>query len=254
MTYPGLSEEQLRSFQERRANLTHSFLASSDIRELITSEKDLIELDGLYGSYVRAIPGNDLLIAEEVNRNHLLALAVAAASLEKGNTLSYKIDTRHLKAASQYLKYRGDRADINVLEQEATLKRTIAGWIGRRLETISRPLGFDYRINIALVGGFAAKEVVVSTLGTAYSLGKPDSEEASSLSEKLKNDPNWTPLLALTLIIFTMLYVPCFVTVISIRQESSWRWAAFSIAFNLFAAYLVCLVIRQGGVLLGLGT
>jgi ferrous iron transport protein B len=104
------------------------------------------------------------------------------------------------------------------------------------------------------VGGFAAKEVVVSTLGTAYSLGKSDSEEAGSLSEKLKNDPNWTPLLALTLIIFTMLYVPCFVTVISIRRESSWRWAVFSIAFNLFAAYLVCLVIRQGGVLLGLGT
>ena len=53
--------------------------------------------------------------------------------------------------------------------------------------------------------------------------------------------------------IFTMLYVPCFVTVISIRKESSWKWAGFSIVFNLIIAYLVALVIRAIGSVLGLG-
>jgi ferrous iron transport protein B len=114
-------------------------------------------------------------------------------------------------------------------------------------------LGFDYRINIALVGGFAAKEVVVSTLGTAYSLGEIDLDEPSSLSERLKNNPGWNPLLAFTLIIFTMLYVPCIVTVIMIQKESSWSWAGFSVAFNLVVAYLVALVISKGGTALGLG-
>ena len=143
--------------------------------------------------------------------------------------------------------------DIDIQEQQTTLKKTIAGRIGQGLEIITRPLGFDYRINIALVGGFAAKEVVISTLGTAYSLGEVDPDETGSLSKRLRNDSNWNPLQAFTLIIFTMLYVPCFVTVIMIRRESSWRWAGFSIVFNLVVAYLIALVIRQVGAALGLG-
>jgi ferrous iron transport protein B len=143
--------------------------------------------------------------------------------------------------------------DNDMSEQQARLKGTVAGWMGQGLEAVTGPLGFDYRTNIALVGGFAAKEVVVSTLGTAYSLGDVDPGEAGSLSERLKNETNWNPLLAFTLIIFTMLYVPCFVTVIMIRRESSLKWAGFSIGFNLIVAYIVALVIRQVGLLLGLG-
>ncbi|MBU4426632.1 MAG: ferrous iron transport protein B, partial [Proteobacteria bacterium] len=156
-------------------------------------------------------------------------------------------------AASRYISYKRDMTYIDVQEQQSALKGTLAGWLGQRLETITRPLGFDYRTNIALVGGFAAKEVVISTLGTAYSLGDVDPDEAGSLSERLRNNPDWNPLLAFTLIIFTMLYVPCIVTVIMIRRESSWKWAGFSIAFNLVAAYFVALVISQVGAALGLG-
>ena len=254
MTFPGLSEKQAGSFQDRRAELTDSLLSSADVREIITDGKDLAELERIYSAYAQKPPGGDAPHAEELEKNPLRALALAATSLETGSALSDRFDTTHLKAASQYLIYRDKLLETNRLEQEAALKRTIAGWLGRRLETITRPLGFDYRINIALVGGFAAKEVVVSTLGTAYSLGESDSEEASSLAERLKQDPTWTPLLAFTLLIFTMLYVPCFVTVISIGRESSWGWAGFSIVFNLFAAYLVSIVIRQGGLVLGIGT
>lgn len=77
------------------------------------------------------------------------------------------------------------------------------------------------------MGGFAAKEVIISTLGTAYSLSDVEEDEAASLAEKLKKDPAWNPLQAFTLIIFIMLYVPCVATVVSIRKESSWKWAAF---------------------------
>jgi ferrous iron transport protein B len=95
--------------------------------------------------------------------------------------------------------------------------------------------------------------VVVSTLGTAYSLGEVGPDMSDSISDRLKGDPNWNPLQAFTLIIFTMLYVPCFVTLISIRRESSWAWAGFSVCFNLVVAYLVSLAIRQAGTALGLG-
>ncbi|RLB77837.1 MAG: hypothetical protein DRH15_10805, partial [Deltaproteobacteria bacterium] len=63
----------------------------------------------------------------------------------------------------------------------------------------------------------------------------------------------WNPLQAFSFIIFTMLYVPCLATVISIKKETSWRWAAFSISFNLMAAYLITLLIRQVGLVLGIG-
>jgi ferrous iron transport protein B len=70
---------------------------------------------------------------------------------------------------------------------------------------------------------------------------------------RLRNDPNWNRLRAFTFIVFTMLYVPCIATVISIKRESSWKWAGFSIAFNLLAAYFVALMISQLGMVLGLG-
>jgi ferrous iron transport protein B len=95
--------------------------------------------------------------------------------------------------------------------------------------------------------------VIVSTLGTAYSLGELDPEESSSLSQKLRHEPGWNPLVAFTLVIFIMLYVPCFITVISIKRESSWKWACFSMGFNLVAAYLVSLLVYRVGLALGLG-
>ena len=157
------------------------------------------------------------------------------------------------KVAQAYIDYGENIGAIEFEEQQAALKGTIAGRIGWFLEGITRTIGFDYRTNIALVGGFAAKEVVISTLGTAYSLGEVDPEQSGPLSGKLRKDPNWNPLLAFTLIVFTMLYVPCLPTVISIKKESSWRWAGFSIAFNLLAAYSACLLVYQVGLALGLG-
>ena len=174
---------------------------------------------------------------------------ITAAFLDEQHAENRKF----LKTDAQYLAFQNKMTYINTLQQQTALKRTIAGWVGMKLEAITRPLGFEYRTNIALLGGFAAKEVVISTLGTAYSLSDVDEEETAPLADKLKNDPAWNPLQAFTLIIFIMLYVPCVATVVAIRKESSWKWAGFSIFFNLMVAYGVSLIIRQGGALLGLG-
>ncbi|MGD9304168.1 MAG: nucleoside recognition domain-containing protein, partial [Desulfobacterales bacterium] len=136
---------------------------------------------------------------------------------------------------------------------EAALRHSIAGRMGTALETISRWAGFDWRTNIALIGGFAAKEVVVSTLGTAYSLGQVDPEESGSLSDTLAKDPNWTPLMALGLIVFTMFYSPCFVAVICIARESgTWKWGAFAMIFNTALAFVLAVLILQVGTALGI--
>jgi ferrous iron transport protein B len=253
MTFPGPSEEHVRFFADQRKDLTRSFLASPDVGTWLKGENDLADLNGLYDKYTEAAAKNDTASIVQLERQPLFPVVKAAGFLESGNSSKKELAIDHLNAAARYISYKHEMLDVSVQEQQAVLKGTIAGWLGLKLETITRPLGFDYRINIALVGGFAAKEVVVSTLGTAYSLGEVDPNEPTSLSERLKNNPNWNPLLAFTLIIFTMLYVPCVITVIMIQKESSWSWAGFSIAFNLVVAYLVALVISQGGAALGLG-
>ena len=134
----------------------------------------------------------------------------------------------------------------------AELKHSLAGRVGTFLEPITRLAGFDWRTNIALAGGFAAKEVIVSTLGTAYSLGDVDPEQTGPLSQKLSNDPSFTRLTGMSLMVFVLLYAPCFVTVVTLAREASWRWAGFSIAFNTGLAFALAAGIYQLGRILPL--
>lgn len=102
------------------------------------------------------------------------------------------------------------------------------------------------------MGGFAAKEVIVSTLGTAYSLGEADSENTTSLKERLAEDRHWNPIAALAFLAFIMFYSPCFVTVVAIAKEAgSWKWAFFSMGFNTLFAFSLAVGIFQLGALLG---
>ncbi len=138
-------------------------------------------------------------------------------------------------------------AAIDAAEAQDALRVSVAGRVGTALEPVFAPLGFDWRTNIALLGGFAAKEVIVSTLGTAYSLGEVDPENSAGLSAKLLSDPAWNTWTTVSLIAFVLLYAPCFVTVAVIGREIGWRWAAFSVTFNTSLAYVVSMVIHQVG-------
>ena len=134
---------------------------------------------------------------------------------------------------------------IDNAEAEEALKHTYAGRIGTGLESVTSLAGFNWRINIALTGGFAAKEVIVSTLGTGYSLGDVDPENAEPLSTRLAADSAFTKAGALALIIFVMLYAPCFVTVVTMARESSWRWALFSVIGSTALAYGLAVAVFQ---------
>jgi ferrous iron transport protein B len=139
---------------------------------------------------------------------------------------------------------------VTALEHEFAahdLKHSIAGRIGTGLESVTSLAGFDWRTNIALVGGFAAKEVIVSTLGTSYSLGEVDPEETRSLSSRLKADPAFNTWTAVSLIIFTMLYAPCFVTVVTMARETSAKWAAFAMVFNTALGFVIAAAVYQIG-------
>ncbi|SCY63512.1 ferrous iron transport protein B [Desulfoluna spongiiphila] len=136
-------------------------------------------------------------------------------------------------------------SEIDNVESQHALKHSVAGRIGTGMESVTQLAGFDWRTNIALVGGFAAKEVIVSTLGTAYSLGEVDAEESEGLSTRLAADPTWSVATAVALLVFVMLYAPCFVTVVVIARETSWKWATFSVVFNTGFAFVLSVIAYQ---------
>lgn len=131
---------------------------------------------------------------------------------------------------------------------EEKLAYSAAGRLGRLVQPVTEPAGFDWRTDIALLAGIAAKEAVVATMGTAWALGDQDPEDAAPLAERLKSDPSWSKATALSLMLFVLLYSPCFVALVVIRQEAgSWGWVAFSILFNTLLAYVVAVAAYQVG-------
>jgi ferrous iron transport protein B len=166
------------------------------------------------------------------------------------NELSSPSGDQNSSAAAPSLQVR--LSAIDTQEAETALRNSLAGRMGTTLEVVSGAAGFDWRTNIALVGGFAAKEVIVATLGTAYSLGEVSPGDGASLSRTLARSSHWRPLVALSLMVFVMFYAPCFVSVVCIAREAgSWKWGAFSILFNTVLAFGLAAGVFQVGSLLG---
>jgi len=132
-------------------------------------------------------------------------------------------------------------------QEQLRLRYSLAGRLGRGLEPVSQWAGFDWKTNIALIGGVAAKEVIISTLGTAYSMAEADGGKGGSLTQRLARDPSWNRITGISLMIFVLIYSPCFVSVITIIRESSWKWGVFSVGFNTALAFALSVIIFQAG-------
>ncbi|MFW5998031.1 MAG: ferrous iron transport protein B [Desulfovermiculus sp.] len=155
-----------------------------------------------------------------------------------------KADTSELPELKERLQ------DVRTRKNAEQLQATAAGRIGTWLEPVSTWAGFDWKTNIALVGGIAAKEVIVSSLGTAYSLGEQeDGGGAASLSSRLASDPDWNQVKGVSLMVFVLLYAPCFVTLVTMARETSKKWALFSLVLNTVLAFVLAAGVYQLGML-----
>ena len=139
--------------------------------------------------------------------------------------------------------------------QKATVhqKNSYIGLIGETLQPVLSPLGFDWKMSVALMTGMAAKEVVVSTLSVLY-VGEADDEGSPQLDRMLKADcyedgtPVFTPLVALSFMLFVLIYFPCVATVSAIVHESgSWKWGFFVIGYTCVLAWIVSFLFYQIG-------
>ena len=143
-------------------------------------------------------------------------------------------------------------AAIEHAEAEAALEASLMGRIGRGLEPVLRPCGFDWKISTAMIGAFAAKEVFVSQLGIVYSLGQEQDEESTPLREKLQ--ANYTPLQGFCIMLFCLVSAPCMATIaITKRESNSWGWALFQLGGLTVLAFAATTIVYQVGRLLSVG-
>lgn len=156
----------------------------------------------------------------------------------------------------------GESASASEISKEdiaaAQLENSYAGTIGRTLEPVIRPLGFDWKIGVAIVASFAAREVLVSTLSIIYNVGEAGDETSPSLISAIRNSkradgtPVWTPLTALSLMVFFVLAMQCMSTLAIVRREAnSWFWVFFMFGYMTTLAYIMSFITYQGGKFFG---
>jgi len=138
---------------------------------------------------------------------------------------------------------------ILIAKEVERAEKSYIGRIGKFIEPVFKPIGIDWRGSVALVTGFVAKEIVVSTMGVLYAAD--EGEESDALQNALLNS-GMTPLSALSMMIFVLLYLPCLATIGAIiRETGSFKWALFNIAFTTTVAWGMAFIVYQGGRLLG---
>ncbi|MBP2657365.1 MAG: der 3 [Firmicutes bacterium] len=157
--------------------------------------------------------------------------------------------------AIQYWTLDSERkAEVEKLDEEEAAEKlagSYAGRFGHLIEPAIQPLGFDWKMGVSLFAGFTAKEVVVSTMGTLYSMGKVE-DDTTELQTALVEDPAFSPLVAYVLMVFSLIYTPCVAAMAVVRRETnSWKWTAFTITYSVALAWIVSFGVYRIGLLLG---
>lgn len=141
------------------------------------------------------------------------------------------------------------------LSQQQQQEQSYIGRIGKAIEPVFRAQGFDWKLDVGLVAGVGAKEIVASTMGVLYSGDESVADDTAddntpkyaNLYDKMTAD-GITPLIAFAYLTFVLLYFPCLATIAAVKSESgSWKWAAFTAVYTTALAWIVSALIYQIG-------
>jgi len=148
-------------------------------------------------------------------------------------------------------------SDLLIKKNSEKQAQSYIGQVGKFIQPIMNPLGFDWKMSVSLLSGVAAKEIVVSTMGVLYQAGTNDSEISENLTSRLQNETNesgnkaFTPLVAYGFLMFILLYFPCIASIAAIKKESGhWKWALFTVLYTTFIAWFVAFLVFQIGTII----
>ncbi|MEL7585896.1 MAG: ferrous iron transport protein B [Prolixibacteraceae bacterium] len=146
---------------------------------------------------------------------------------------------------------------LTLMQEEERQEQSYIGRIGRFIEPVIAPLGFDWKIGMSIITGMAAKEIVVSSMGVLYQADLHADENSQSLKEKLQEQTYtsgpkagqkvFSPLVAFGLMVFVLIYFPCVAVVAAIKKEASWKWAAFTSVYTTAIAWVAAFAVYQIG-------
>lgn len=186
----------------------------------------------------------------------------AMMNIQLGDGPGTIFDDQRAQLATQVQLDNQTRADIlaQIDQSEAAWvsEHSLGGRLGKVIEPVIAPLGFNWKIGIGIIASFAAREVFVGSMAVVHGISDSD-ENALTLREKLQSETNpqtgarvFTPLVGLALMVFYVLACQCISTVAIVRRETqSWKWPAFMVAYMSILAWLGAFAVYQGGRLLG---
>ncbi|MFP4515898.1 MAG: ferrous iron transport protein B [Desulfovibrionales bacterium] len=248
LQFPGISRDHMEEYETRMSQ------AMDEFRDMVAAQgepayTELVQGEGLttlliaYDAYRGAKLSGGKNIDEKCQAEYPQFYPLIA----RGDNPAAKKINRQLRGLNN------TRKTIRQEMRHERITNSFFGHVGRALEPVTQFAGFDWKVNIALISSFAARESSVATLGAIFQEG---AEEGASLEERMAAEGETegrTPLGALALIIFFALYPPCLATTIMVKvQTGSYKWMLFSIAFPTVMGLAVASAVFTGGTILGL--
>lgn len=254
--FPGINQESRSNYQSQMNRIVDKFYRSigeeSPYRAVLSGDnlESYINYSNDYSLAKRGANGakkEDIIEQKFRERNKdFYIIANRGIYREEGELTRDKDAIQVSKALTQFERSRKEiRAEIH----DKTVIGSVLGFVGRKLEPITKYAGFNWRVNIALISSFATKESSVATLGSIYK-----SDEGASLEQKVaEQETGWTPLHALAIMLFMAMYPPCIPTLLAVRLETgSTKWMLFATFYPIILGSIIAVLIFSGGSSLGL--
>lgn len=251
LQFPGLSDERRSHYDsEMNAAVTTFYkkITNSSYADQFTNEESVVQLLNTYATYKAA-----KLNTKGADASKVLDRKFTDKHPDLFVFLKPKKDKDAKVINKAIRKLTSKRKSLKRQIKEEQIEKSFLGIIGRSLEPVTQWAGFNWKINVAILSSFAARESSVATIGVLYQQG---ADESKSLEERMgseSGEKGFTPLHALAVIVFFALYPPCLATTIMIKvQTGSYKWMLFSILFPTTLGFCVASAIYTGGTALGL--
>jgi ferrous iron transport protein B len=257
INYPGIDDNQQEAYSQElnqaQAQFYEQITGNSEYYQALNSDQKMRELVNYISNFNSAklnSGGEDALAEvqkEYKNRNQLFYKIVNRGRYQENG--SWQRDQAAAQVFKEYRYFDRTRKTLRAEINNKNLAGSVLGKIGYYLEPLTTYAGFDWKINMALISSFAAKENSVATLGAIYKSENPDAK----LEKRLADDSGWTALHALAMMVFMALYPPCIPTMVAVRQETgSTKWMLFGLIYPMIIGFISAVLIFSGGSALGL--
>lgn len=251
LQFPGLSDERIVHYDNEinKAVATfHEKIEKSKYADQFESQQDLLNLLNLYTDYKAA-----KLNTKGADASKALDAKYQQDYPELFHFLKPKKNKEAKVINKEIRKLSSKRKSLRRQIKEEQIEKSFLGMVGRSLEPVTQWAGFNWKINVAILSSFAARESSVATIGVLYQEG---ADENKTLEERMSSETSqggFTPLHALAVMVFFALYPPCLATTIMIKvQTGSYKWMLFSMLFPTTLGFIVASAIFTGGNVMGL--